>query len=186
MSEWGMMKVTGDKEQSAAKRAQQGYEEAEMFLCVCVYMSDSGVLRHPDCPSPLLFSVHLSPPYTLPYSFPSPCALPNFPSFHLPTSYPSSTPLPLYVSISGSTLVQSLLVGLLARFPSGHRINSLLLTLTQPGLKKGWSGFPLISSLSCACQSCTLTSTYTYKQTYHLRACLQRTRCTYMPSSIIC
>lgn len=31
-----MMKVTGDKEQSAAKRAQQGYEDSE--VCVCVYV----------------------------------------------------------------------------------------------------------------------------------------------------
>lgn len=30
-----MMKVTGDKVQSAAKRAQQGYEEAETCVCVC-------------------------------------------------------------------------------------------------------------------------------------------------------
>ena len=31
-----MMKVTGDKEQSAAERAQQGYEEPEVCVCVCV------------------------------------------------------------------------------------------------------------------------------------------------------
>lgn len=38
---------------------------------------------------------------------------------------------------SGSTLVQSLLVGLPARFPSGHSINSRLLTLTQPDWERG-------------------------------------------------
>lgn len=47
-----MMKVTGDKKQSAAKRAQQGYEKAEMCVCVCavcMYMNDSVVRGHLDC-----------------------------------------------------------------------------------------------------------------------------------------
>lgn len=31
------MKVTGDKKQSAAKRAQQGYEDKNVCACVCIH-----------------------------------------------------------------------------------------------------------------------------------------------------
>ena len=88
-------------------------------VCVCACMNDSGVLGHLDCPCPALLSVHFSPPLTLPYSFPV-----------SPPPPPSVASLPLSTSISGSIMVQSLLVGLPARFPSRHSINSLLLTLS--------------------------------------------------------
>lgn len=56
-----------------------------------------------------------------------------------PAHYPFSKPSPpsLYLSISGPNMVQSLSVGLLARFPSGSSINSWLLTRTQPNLGIG-------------------------------------------------
>lgn len=110
-------------------------------MCVCVYMSDSVVLGYLDC-----LPIH-TPIHTRAYSFLTSPLLPVHtvywnPAFHFLTSLSglSLTPPPpsftLHVSISGLTLGQSLLVGLVARFPSGHGINSRLLTLTQPDWAK--------------------------------------------------
>lgn len=152
MSEWGMMKVTGDKKQSAAKRAQQGYEKAEMcvrvYVCVCtctwmiLWCVDTLIV-----PSPPLCSVqpqHTHTPVGVLLPLHSPLA--PHPSTHFLSSSPiphSTSPYTLFshCPFSGSTLVQSLVVSLAARFPSGHSIKSWLLTLIQPD----WARANLVS-----------------------------------------
>lgn len=99
-------------------------------VCVCVYMSDSGLPGHFDCPSPPLLCVTLLLP-TVPFFFPisllyfSLRTMSNSHSHFLTSSSFHS------LTISGSSLIQSLLVGLPAHFPLGHHINRILLILTQ-------------------------------------------------------
>lgn len=93
-------------------------------------MSDSGLPGHFDCPSPPLLCVTLLLP-TVPFFFPisllyfSLRTMSNSHSHFLTSSSFHS------LTISGSSLIQSLLVGLPAHFPLGHHINRILLILTQ-------------------------------------------------------
>lgn len=79
----------------------------------------------------VIVPLHLFSVPSLPYSFLiSSLLLLHRVQFTLFISWPA--PIPFYTSILGSTWVQSPLVGLPARFPSGHGIKSMPLTLMQP------------------------------------------------------
>lgn len=146
-----MMKVTGDKKKSAAKKGQRGHESKAECVCVCIhewFCSSWTPWLSPHShthPHPLAYFIPTSP-LLVHAAYPNPAfnfltSLPGL-SFTLPP--PSST---LCVSISGLTLGQSLFLGLVARFPSGHGINSRLLTLTQPDwAKANLVSFSLLAS----------------------------------------
>lgn len=112
----------GDKGQSAIS-----FKEGSIGIWggwnVCVLTSDFGVFGHLDCP---LFL----PRHALSYSFVISSLLSPY-SAQPTTCFPNLLPILLSMSISGTSMVQSLPVGLLARFPSGSSINSSLLTLSK-------------------------------------------------------
>lgn len=144
MNEWVDDEGDWGQEAICSKEGPTGiWGQKCVCVGVCVYMSDSVVLGHLDyLPTHAhthtrtsLFFPHLtSSPSTR--SPPKPClSFPNL-SLHGLSLTPQPSSSTLHVSIPGLTLGQSLLVGLVARFPSGPGINSRLLTLTRPDWAK--------------------------------------------------